>query len=269
MKPHDPVDPRIDRLVAYLYDELAPEERREFEQLLESDADLRAEYDGLTGTRSLLGGWELDDHVPSFVVVDAAPARRRPAVPGFFGWLREHLGGVMTYGGWAVAGAAAVVMILTLRGVSLTGRPNQVAQSTHRSEPALVGPGAGFGPSNGTVDVGRGPGTPDGVQLTGGADPAYMTREEFDQYSAALLRMMASYLNDYRSRRDEELGAVLRSLYGQLNNQQSSQYADLLTRIDEAARAGGGRPLSLGWSRADSLGPARQRPDGVEVKRNE
>lgn len=262
MKPHDPVDPRIDRLVAYLYDELAPADRREFEQMLERDDALRAEYEALAGTRSLLGGWELDEHVPSFVIVEAPSKRRRPAMPGLFGWLREHLGGVMTYGGWAVAGAAAAVMILTLRGVSLTGRPPDLAQQpAHRVEPALPGPDLvnprGAGPVSGAGDV----------QLTGGGTAPYMTREEFDQYSAALLRMMASYLNDYRSRRDEELGAVLRSLYGQLNNQQSSQYADLLTRIDEAARAG--RPTPLGWSRADSLGPSRQRPDGVEVKRNE
>ena len=65
MKRHDAVDPKIDRLIAALYGEMSDAERRDFDAELAADPALRAEWEEISGTRSLLAGWELEERVPS------------------------------------------------------------------------------------------------------------------------------------------------------------------------------------------------------------
>lgn len=284
MKTNDPVDPRIDMLVAALYGELSDAERAEFEVLLASDDALRTEWEELSGTRTMLGAWELDERVPSFVMVDPGASRRRPVADGWWSRFSERFRGAFTFGGWAVAGAAAAVMVLAAGGLNVERTANGFAISFGEAEEAQV---ADVTPTNATpqgtalrTPVDRVSGT---TASTGAADGPlqqvsdgtgrYLTRDEFDQYTAGMLQMMASYLSDYRSRRDQEIGAALRTLYGDINQRQSLQYEDLLNKIDSMhpVESPGGilDPTELGVSRSDSLRSLRQRPDGVEDKRNE
>jgi hypothetical protein len=279
VKHNDPVDPKIDMLVSALYGELSDAERGEFEALLASDAALRAEWEELSGTRSMLGAWELDERVPSFIVVDPGPARRRPVTDGWWSRLSERFRGAFTFGGWAVAGAAAAVMVLAFGGLNVQKTADGFAVSFGKSadttpvetaqteSPVRVPVDRAGGALNGGTNA-------DGTlqQVSNGTTP-YLTRDEFDQYTAGMLQMMASYLSDYRSRRDQEIGAALRTLYGEINQRQSLQYEDLLSKIDSMHPTGRSDgifdPTDLGVSRSDSIRSFRQRPDGVEDKRNE
>ncbi|TPW05916.1 MAG: hypothetical protein FD129_2710 [bacterium] len=266
MKRHETVDPKIDKLVAALYGEMTDAERRDFDNQLRTDSALRAEWEEISGTRSLLSGWELEERVPSFLVVDAGRQPRRAPASGWLDALRDRFGNWFSIGGWVVAGAAAAVLILALRGVQLqrTDGGFQVTVGPNNRPVAreLVNPlGAVPQQVSGNGDIGANP-------------SSYLTREEFDQYSAAMLRMVSAYMNEYRGRRDDEIGAALRSLYGDINAKQSSQYEDLLGKIDARHPEALGardilRPMELGMSHADSLGPLRQSPEDVEVGRNE
>lgn len=265
MKRHEAVDPKIDRLIAALYGELSDAEQADFEAQLAVDPALRAEWEEISDTRSLLTGWELEDRVPSFVVVPAVVTRPRVSM-GWAEGLRERFGNWFSVGGWVVAGAAAAVLVMLARDIRIEKTPNGIAFNFGKQAPANhvipADPSAG--------DFG---GTPQLVN-DGANGGQYVTKNELDQQSAAILRMMSAYMDDYRGRRDQELGAALRSLYGNLNARQASQYEDLLGKID-ANHPGTRteheflRPTELGMSHADSLGPLRLSPEDVEVGRNE
>ncbi len=78
---------REDLMLAYVYDELSDEDKASFETLLDEDADLRAEVDGLLATRQLLDedmafGQESGLDLPPAHLADAilrAEALARPA----------------------------------------------------------------------------------------------------------------------------------------------------------------------------------------------
>lgn len=264
MKRHEAVDPKIDRLIAALYGELNEAEQASFEAQLATDPLLRAEWEEIVGTRNLLTGWELEDRVPSFVVVPAVVTRPRVSM-GWVAGLRDRFGNWFSVGGWVVAGAAAAILLMMAKDLRIEKTANGIAFNFGKPAPAnhVV-------PADPVTDFG---GTPRLVSDGTNADQ-YVTRNELDQQSAAMLRMMAAYMNDYRGRRDQEIGAAMRSLYGNLNARQASQYEDLLGKID-AANSGAPaeheflRPTELGMSHADSLGPLRLSPEDVEVGRNE
>ncbi|MDM7915765.1 MAG: hypothetical protein QUU85_10965, partial [Candidatus Eisenbacteria bacterium] len=92
--PGSPLDPRWEKLVALLYGELPPEEEQSLRMEIESDAALRAEWEEISGARSLLQSWEVPETAkePSFVFVTPEPARRRngSARSAATGW-RERL----------------------------------------------------------------------------------------------------------------------------------------------------------------------------------
>ena len=111
----EPVDPRMEKLVASLYKELPADEERELKRLIEQDPELRAEWEELTSMRSMLGAFEVEETVPSFVVVDPEPVRR-VKLGGFWGDVREKLGGFFAVSGWAVAAAAILVAVLAVKG---------------------------------------------------------------------------------------------------------------------------------------------------------
>jgi len=68
----DSIDPRKEKLVAFLYGEMTGAEAREMEQMLESDLDLRAELEELREMKGILGEWDVEEKEPSFVLVGAA-----------------------------------------------------------------------------------------------------------------------------------------------------------------------------------------------------
>lgn len=264
MKRHEAVDPKIDRMIAALYGELNDTEQAAFEAQLKADPALRAEWEEISGTRNLLTGWELEDRVPSFIVVPSVATRPRVSM-GWAAGLRDRFGNWFSVGGWVVAGAAAAVLFMVAKDMRIEKTANGFA--INFGAPAPVNHVMPSDPAN---DFSGGPqlvsDDPNGSQ--------YVTKNELNQQSAVLLRMMSAYMDDYRGRRDQEIGAALRSLYGNINARQASQYEDLLGKIDAAhpsipAEHEFLRPTELGMSHADSLGPLRLSPEDVEVGRNE
>jgi anti-sigma factor RsiW len=114
------IDPRIDRMMAALYGELTESEERAFRRLLEKDDRLRVEFEELKETRRLLGGWEVEERVPSFVLIDGEGERAagRPAAIGS-GWLERVRGALRGLGAtpaWGLATAAVVLLVLAIAG---------------------------------------------------------------------------------------------------------------------------------------------------------
>lgn len=119
----DPLDPRIDMMMASLYGELSAEDEARFQAMLEQDAALRAEWEDLRTTRRLLSSWDLEDRAPSFVLLPSAAERTasnsEPAssVPqrsdtGFWAALRAGWRRQTAMTGWAVAAAAVLLAVL-------------------------------------------------------------------------------------------------------------------------------------------------------------
>jgi hypothetical protein len=292
----EPVDPRMEKLVASLYKELPEAEERELQELLKRDPALKAEWDDLVSMRSMLGEWEVEERVPSFVMVDPEPARR-VRVGGFWGEFRQRFGGFFAVSGWAVATAAIVVLILTVKGYHLEKIDGGFALRTGpRSNASEVQPAGEMAQSNtanpGTSSEGTVPPPvervspeastavpprdtapapvrsepPAGsVQLVGGP---YVTRQEMEEKSLAMVRTFAELLNDDRSRRDAQMASMLRTVYGSLNDKQMTDYQELRGRIEavglglmaEQSRTNERLEL-MQQTVVDSLGLENQSPD--------
>jgi len=115
----DPLDPRIDMMMASLYGELSDEDEARFREMLENDSALRAEWEDLRATRRLLSSWDLEDRTPSFVLLPAEAAARQqqdenPVPRSFWAALREGWRRHTAMAGWAVATAAVLLAILAL-----------------------------------------------------------------------------------------------------------------------------------------------------------
>ena len=109
------VDPRIDKMMAYLYGELPEAEERAFRRLLEKDDALRAEFEELSDVRQMLGGWEVEERVPSFVLVgDADSAQRDRKSGGGLAKILEPFRGFAVTPAWGLAAAAAILLVLAV-----------------------------------------------------------------------------------------------------------------------------------------------------------
>src|SRR4026208_1437243 len=108
---NESLDPKRERLIAYLYGEMTEEESKSFVQLMESDATLRDEFDELRGAREVLAGWRVPEPTPSFVFLNET-ARRPEGAPW---WKRfSFLRGTGGFGlGLATAAAAALILAVT------------------------------------------------------------------------------------------------------------------------------------------------------------
>jgi hypothetical protein len=95
-----------ERLIGYLYDECDAEERRQIESHLKSCHVCQAEVGGLQSVRTDLLAWDVPEHSPIWRPMPAAVAP--PVV-----WWRQTPG-------WALAAAAAVVLIAGLAGGAAT-----------------------------------------------------------------------------------------------------------------------------------------------------
>jgi hypothetical protein len=233
----EPLDPRIDRMMAALYGELSESEERAFERLLEKDDALRAEFEELRETRAILGGWEIEERVPSFVLVDEPAAaerseRRSPAS----GW-RERVAGffrpLFARPAWGLATAAVALLVLAVGGFRVERVDGGVA--FRFGEPTAP-------PTTALDDLPLGPGRsldgPSGSGAAKGGDGAvvpvagYVTKRELDDRDAEMMVSLASLLNDYGERRDEEMADLLLNYYRDTRDRQDSDYRDLQRRID-------------------------------------
>ena len=124
-------DPRMEKLIALLYGELPEEEERELRRQLVTDAALRAEWEELCGTRSILGRWEVNEPAPRVVfvqrVVEAAAAdsgseagdprtraRRRQSSGSRPETIWSGLGRILAAPAWGLAAAAVCLAVLGL-----------------------------------------------------------------------------------------------------------------------------------------------------------
>lgn len=253
------VDPRIDRMMAFLYGELPPAEERAFRRMLEGDAALRAELEELGEMRGTLAGWKVEEHVPSFVLVDqGAPARSRRQGQDANAWTRL-LETIRSFGAapaWGFAAATLLLFVLAGSGFRVERVAGGIAfRMGERGAP--VTPDT---PSTVAEDPlhGLGDGEPLELASSRGRDAApgpapastsgpYLTREEFDAYNAQLLSTLAALLNDYDVRRDHETAEVMQGLYRRINEQQVFDYERVTRRIDALG-------LQLAVDRGQDLG---------------
>lgn len=256
----EPIDPRIDTMIASLYGELSEDEERAFQKLLAEDADLRAEWEEMKGTRAALRGWEVDEPAPSFVLVDRAdrPDRARRArsrAAERAGRLAALFARPAALPAIAALAAAAIIAILAInrfrvertdRGFAFefgAGAPAIVAANGARDahDAAPVQPAAASGSAAQYLaretapswrDAG-GPGDATDAAIVPVSDQApYMTRKEFETYSDGMAKTIVAILNEYGQKNEREMSRVLWSLYKDLDQKQTAAYGDLRGRID-------------------------------------
>ncbi len=114
-----------EQLVAYLYDELDEDERRELEVFLDANEDARQQLADLRRTRRVLGAWE-DEAPPSevtFVSEDASVGKKRLVID--FTWQRAA----------AVGFAIAAVLVLAFTRVDVSVNEGSMAVLMNWSDP--------------------------------------------------------------------------------------------------------------------------------------
>lgn len=236
------VDPRIDKMVAYLYGELPESEERAFRRLLEKDDALRAEYEELAVTRETLGGWEVEERAPSFVLMEggtpAAPrARRTPAGDGWWARFREGFAGLAITPAWGLAAAAALLLVLAAGGFRVERVESGIAfrfgePATPPAETTPPSPEKAQGPET-MLASGR------GATESGDSDlppEAYLTRDDLETYDSNLMLTLAQLLNEYKRHNDRNVTEGFQSLYQQVTEQRAYDYEQLSGRIDLLGR---------------------------------
>lgn len=252
----DTIDPRMAMLVASIYGELSSEEEAQLREMLAADAELRAEYEELVGTRALLRAWELDETeaAPRFVMVSSDPfletertrpgqrrARRLPPRPtgrtaGVSERLRAVLDRINMPVGWALTGAALVLAILAIadfriqaidRGLSFTFGAPEATSLAARSGPNSEGAKA-------TRPHPRVVGLLSEAVVAGNDDSPYLRREDFEMYADRMARVMSDLLSTMETdeERTRDFTGFMRAVYQGLDDRQSKDYYDLRGRIE-------------------------------------
>jgi hypothetical protein len=217
----DTLDPRHEQLIAALYGELSPEDEAAFQRQLESDAELRAEWEELRGTRSLLGQWTVDEAPsPSFVFLDHDEAPR-PARSGFGAWMLARLRGPA----WGLATAAAMA-VLVFAGFRVDRVDGGLVFRFGPGPARMVTGAAGVNADGQVADTGTSldvmPGETAAARpdaLPAGAD-------------APMLRTVSAMLSDYQDQRNAELAYILRGMMDQMRAERAKELDDLKARVD-------------------------------------
>lgn len=241
MNKNGPLDPRIDKLVAHLYGELPEKEAREVERMIAADPEIRREWEELQGTHAMLAEWKVQEESPGFVFVDdPSPAGRRRAG----GWL-DRFRSLALATPWAVAAAAVVIAVFAVGGAFRIERTNGSIAFRFGRPPAVVTQLASnpnlspdmASPLSGAVPLGGAPvqpvdapqaNTPEIRQVSG----QYMTKREFEAYSAGMMQTLVVLLNEYGKEHDREVGTILQTALTDVTNKQIRDYGDLRSRIE-------------------------------------
>jgi hypothetical protein len=236
------VDPRIDKMIAFLYGELSPAEEQSFRKVLEKDAALRADLEELLQARGVLAGWKVEERVPSFVLVDGTTPRsaRSEASPRpSESVLRRVLAQIRGFGAspaWGMAAAAIALAVLAGAGFRVERVQGGVAFRFGGAHPTVAAertlPGVGEGVplelAGRTVAPGAPSARPGVVPVSG----PYLTHDEFNSYNSQLMSTLAQLLNQYDQQRDREVTDLMQALYRQINDQQVFNYERVNRRID-------------------------------------
>ena len=254
------VDPRIDKMIAFLYGELPPAEEKAFRRLLEKDDVLRAEWEELSGTRGTLAAWKVEEHVPAFVLVDSA-AQAKAATPAATSLWRRFLDSLRPMAmspAWGLAAAALALVVLAAGGFRVERVPQGVAfrfggsRAAAPASRALPGVGDGQPLELAARPATTGTGTPGMVPVSG----AYLTQDEFNVYNADLMTTLVGLLNRYDEQRDKETTDLLQGLYSKINERQMYDYERTNRRIDAL-----GAGLLLETNRAKTIDDVLQGAD--------
>ncbi len=89
----------------YLYDELEQDQRKELEQFLSQNPELKKELEELSNVRSMLSHLPVQDPAEQLVMVE-------PHKSGFQEWWNELIGGLLPQNGFARAGFAMASLLL-------------------------------------------------------------------------------------------------------------------------------------------------------------
>jgi hypothetical protein len=261
------LDPRIDTMMAALYGELSESEERAFRRLLETDPALRAEWDELQGSRSLLAGWKVEETVPSFVLVGdpvaPAAARRAAAGPGWWSRFTESLRGFGATPAWGLATAGVAVAAFLIADARMNSKLEERLAALEDRGTGAVPAGTEASTSNpppfelGTRPLAGNAGNGGSEIVT--ASGTYLTRDEYERGNDQLVGSIASVLNEYGQRRDQETLDLMQAMYERMNQQQLYDYRQLNGRLEDL-----GHELLLNRSLAENkidelLGPAKPR----------
>ncbi|MFN8180071.1 MAG: hypothetical protein U0167_19215 [bacterium] len=236
------MDPRIDKMIAFLYGELSPAEEQSFRQILEKDAALRADFEELSQARGVLAGWKVEERVPSFVLVDGAMPRSapvaRPARPSE-SVLQRVLAQIRSFGAspaWGMAAAAVALAVLAGAGFRVERVAGGLAfrfggaHPTPSAERTFPGVGDGV-----PLELAGRSAAPEATASRPGVVPVsgpYLTHDEFNSYNSQLMSTLAQLLNQYDQQRDREVTDLMQALYRQINDQQVFNYERVNRRID-------------------------------------
>lgn len=201
----DTLDPKRDLMISALYGELSPEEMDRFRRILDEDPQLRAEWEELQQTRTLLQEGSAEDRIPDPFVEDAPWIRSQDPGGEAARGLEPVRESVQMIGGrgrtsgngrgrwfsglrWLLAPAAgfalatAVFLVLAFsglrvdrleRGFAVHFGPPPAGTEMHRNQPLASGSGLGGDPAAslpGTGSMGMPAASNRGMEFTGGME---------------------------------------------------------------------------------------------------
>ncbi len=160
----DALDPRRQKMVAALYGELSPREEREFMAILDTDDELRAEWEELQGARSFLQQVEAGDSAPAFDLLMPADAPQSFDVATAISTSRptfwERLGNMLRTPATGFAVATAALLVLIVAGLRVDRTPGGLMVRFAPASRTEVGGGPGLNaPQPGDRAVGLSPAT--------------------------------------------------------------------------------------------------------------
>jgi hypothetical protein len=229
----EPIDPKRERLIAYLYGEMTEEESKSFVRVLESDATLRAEFEDLRGAREMLSGWKVPEPTPSFVFLNETAGRPQGAA-----WWKkfEFLRGAGGFG-LGLATAAAVALLLAFTGFRVERVDGGLA-FRFGEEKKNVLPAAEqldqFANNNRIrpepLELAQNPPAvkPDAANAS---SSEYITRAEFEKMSGQMVGSIVDLLNQYGSSQNQEVTGVLQAMYAQISDRQSRDSEEIRHRM--------------------------------------
>jgi hypothetical protein len=263
-------DPRMERLIAFLYGEMPEEEARVFRRELEKDHALRQEMEELRETRAILGGWKVPEPTPSFVFL-----REEREALGPVRWWKKLTHGPLGFG-LGLATASAAILVFMGLGFRMEQVDGGFAFRFGKEEAAPRTPVAPL--ENQSIPLELAMNEPATSASAGSDSSEYLTRAEFEKLAGQMVGSVVDLLNEYGDRQHQEVSGVLQTMYSDLSDRQNRESEELRHRMHALGvelllrQARGGRPGGLEMepstssSQRETVSPWRT-PDWKEEQR--
>jgi BMFP domain-containing protein YqiC len=205
-------DSRLEKLIALLYGELPEDEERAIRREILRDAALRAEWEELSATRSLLGQWKVNEPAPRVIFVhrNTTPERAR----GLWARLRPAFAAPA----WGLAAAAACLALLGIGQFRI-------------EQPAGGGLAFRFGAARTSPAATRVERT--AAETSTHAPAEYITRRDLDAYTRAMDQAVFTVMDGYARERDEAVTRLLQTALAGVDDRQTDDYRELSRKIDD------------------------------------